>query len=191
MDTNFIAAVNHCLLYEVGPWFDPTDPDTIAGNIDTVQQRRKCGYVNIDGDSGGCTKYGISQRANPSVNVQELTLAQAQQIYHDSYWLASKCDRITIPVTIFYFDMVVNNGGGRAAKILQGCVGATQDGNVGPQTLAAVNSQDPTTLINAMHDARNARYNQIAQNDPSQEQFLAGWLRRSDEVRQFNLSQLS
>jgi lysozyme family protein len=180
------------MLYEVGPWFDATDADTIAGNIGTPLLNRKCGYVDIDGDSGGCTKYGIAQADNPSVNVPALNLAGAQQVYFSSYWIPGKCDQITSgPVTIFQFDMGVNNGLGRAAKILQQAAGVTVDGNIGPATLAAVNALDPATLINSLSTIRANRYNTIVQNDPSQAKFLAGWLRRNTEVTQFSLAQLS
>ncbi len=191
MDPNFVTALNHCMLYEVGPWFDATDPDTIAGNIGTPLLNRKCGYVDIDGDSGGCTKYGISQANNPNVNVSGLTLAGAQQVYFNSYWIPSKCGQITSgPVTIFQFDMGVNNGLGRAAKILQQAANVTVDGNIGPATLAAVNALDPATLINSLSTIRANRYNTIVENDPSQAKFLAGWLRRNTEVTQFSLAQL-
>jgi lysozyme family protein len=191
MDPNFNVALNHCMLYEVGPWFNANDPDTIAGNIGTPQLNRKCGYVDIDGDSGGCTKYGVAQKDNPSVDVKSINLAQAGQIYHDSYWVPGKCDQITIPITIFQFDMIVNNGPGRAAKILQQAVGATIDGNIGPATLAAVNAQDPATLINTLSTIRANRYQLIVKNDPSQAKFLDGWLRRNAEVTQFSLAQVS
>jgi|SRR5271167_1771748 len=191
MDPNFILAFNHCMLYEIGPWFDPTDSDTIAGNTGTSLQNRKCGYTNIPGDHGGVTKYGIAQASNPSVNVPALTLADAQQIYFNYYWTASHCDKITSgAVAIFQFDMVVNNGGGRAAKILQQAAGVTVDGAVGPATLAAVNAIDPATLINSLSSIRATRYNLIVQNDPSQAEFLAGWLRRNSEVTSYALTQL-
>jgi len=192
MDQNLTTALNHCLLYEVGPWFDPNDPDTIAGNIGTPQLNRKCGYVDIDGDSGGCTKYGIAQADNPSVNVPALTLAGAEQVYQNSYWIPSKANQMSSgAVTAFYFDMCVNNGLGRGAKILQQAAGVTVDGNVGPGTLAAVNAADPATLINSMSTLRAERYNVIVQNDPSQAKFLDGWLRRNSEVTTFALSLIS
>lgn len=190
MDPNFIIALNHAMLYEVGPWYNANDPDTIAGSIGTPQLNRKCGYIKIAGDAGGLTKFGIASVDNPTVDVASLNLAQAQQIYHDRYWIVGHCDKITIPVTIFQFDMIVNNGAGRAAKILQQSVGAVVDGNVGPVTLALVNAQDPVTLINKLSGLRSARYNTIVQNDPSQARFLDGWLRRCSEVTQYALAQL-
>jgi lysozyme family protein len=188
---DFIVAFNHAMLYEIGPWFDANDADTIAGKIDTPLQRRKCGYTNIVGDNGGVTKFGIAQNKNPNVDVPNLDLNTAMQVYFNGYWVQGACDRITIPITIFQFDMCVNNGISRAGKILQQAVGATIDGNVGPATLAKVNQQDSETLVKSLSVIREDRYKTIVQNDPSQAKFLAGWLRRNTEVTQFSLAQLA
>jgi lysozyme family protein len=186
----FTLAFNHAMLYEVGPWFDPTDPDTIAGRTGTPELNRKCGFVDIPGDSGGVTKFGIAQNDNPSVDVPALTLAGAQLVYEQSYWIPSKANEITIPITIFYFDTVVNDGVYRAAKILQGAVGVAQDGIIGPVTLSAVESTDPATVVRNMATARRQFYLDIVQNNPSDSQFLDGWLNRNSSVEEYNLSQI-
>ncbi|MBK8754113.1 MAG: hypothetical protein IPL99_21800 [Candidatus Competibacteraceae bacterium] len=38
-------------------------------------------------DPGGLTKYGISHRSYPNLNIAGLTLADAEGIYHRDYWL--------------------------------------------------------------------------------------------------------
>ena len=186
----FLAAFQHAMLYEVGPWYNPQDPGTISGDISTPIARRMCGYGNIPGDSGGVTKYGVAQHDNPNVDVANLTLDGAMQIYWSQYWLTCCGDKIPTPMSIIHFDAAVNNGVGRACKFLQGAVGATQDGHVGPITLAAVNAADQSTVINNLCTARTAYYQRIVANDPTQAQFLSGWLRRVTEVAQYSLSQL-
>ena len=42
-------------------------------------------YTDHPNDHGGATKYGISQRFNPDVNVRELTRAQAIEVYWERY----------------------------------------------------------------------------------------------------------
>jgi lysozyme family protein len=37
-------------------------------------------------DPGGTTKYGISARAHPEVDVRNLTLEDAKEIYRKEYW---------------------------------------------------------------------------------------------------------
>ena len=186
----FIAAFNETMKFEVGPWFNPADPDVISGAYSTPLQRRKVGYVDIDGDSGSLTKYGIASASNPSADVKNLTLAGAMDIYYRQYWQLGLCLQITIPITTFHFDSCVNNGVPRAAKMLQQAVGVTQDGQIGPQTLAMVNKQDPRELINKLAAIRIARYHIIVQNNPTQAKFLDGWLSRVTAVQQFSLSQV-
>lgn len=52
------------------------------------------------------------------------------------------------------FDAAVNSGPGRAAKWLQGAVGAVQDGCVGVNTLSQVAARSPEAIINDMLDRR-------------------------------------
>lgn len=180
----FDKAFEHSMLYEIGPWFDPTDPETISGACATPAQQRKVGYCNVPGDSGGLTKYGVAQNYNKNVDVQKLDLAGAKKVYLDSYWVLSRCNSIEIPIHLFYFDMVINMGLSRAAKILQEAVGVTADGIIGNITLAAVNSvSDVASLIEKMNDIRVARYHAIVKAKASQQKFLKGWLRRTNEVR--------
>lgn len=95
------------------------------------------GYVNNPSDPGGATNFGISQRSYPSINISNLTAEEAAQIYFTDYWQAGHCDAIPFPLCAYHFDACVNQGLSAANKILQGTVGATQDGVVGPLTLQA------------------------------------------------------
>jgi lysozyme family protein len=79
-------------------------------------------------------------------------------------------------------------GLGRGARFLQQVAGATVDGQVGEETIGKVNSTDPDTLIKEYSDVRIDRYKTIVENNPSQEQFLDGWIRRVAEVSQFAVS---
>jgi lysozyme family protein len=44
------------------------------------------GYVDHPDDPGGETKYGISKRSYPEVNIAALTLDKAKAIYREDYW---------------------------------------------------------------------------------------------------------
>ena len=46
------------------------------------------GYVNNPADPGGETKYGISKRAYPKLDIANLTLEQARDIYYRDYYRA-------------------------------------------------------------------------------------------------------
>lgn len=95
------------------------------------------GYVNDPSDPGGETKYGISRRAYPSLDIANLTKDQASQIYYTDYWLKGQCQAIPFPLNCYHFDTGVNQGITQAAHILQRTVGVTVDGVIGPATLAA------------------------------------------------------
>jgi lysozyme family protein len=188
--TDFQAAFNHSMLYEIGPWWNPADPDVIAGNTGTTVLDRKCGFTNTPGDAGGVTKYGIAQNSHPELNVATMSLSDAMNVYIAKYWNAMQMDSIPHPLTILYFDCCVNPGPGRAPKFLQQAAGVTVDGQVGPATLAAVAAADQTQLINTISDLRAAYYQAVVTNHPEDAQFLNGWLRRNTEVQQFTIAQM-
>lgn len=184
----FLHAFNHAMIYEVGAFWNPEDPEVQAGLIATSAQRKKVGYVNIPADTGGETKYGIAQRPNPEINVRGLDLAQAMEVYHRKYWLSGKCDLLPYNVAVIHFDGCVNHGVGRACKFLQRSVGAVEDGVIGNMTIAAVNEKAPDAVIESISSTRTDFYNAIVQRNASQGIFLKGWLRRISEVTDYSLN---
>lgn len=95
------------------------------------------GYVNDPRDPGGETKYGISKRAYPSLDIANLSQEQAANIYYTDYWIKGQCQAIPAPLCAYHFDACVNQGIAAANKILQQTVGVKEDGVVGPVTLQA------------------------------------------------------
>lgn len=191
MDTDneaFTKAFNHAMLEEVGQHWDPNDPDVIQGLINTRQQKRKVGYVNIKQDRGGETKYGIAQNTNPNISVRDLDIDAAMEVYLVDYWIKGKCDRLPYAVALIHFDGCVNHGVVRANRILQQAVGVDIDGVVGNQTLSAVNEMPQQDLIQAISNIRTDFYHAIVQRDSTQSIFLNGWLGRISRVTDFSLS---
>jgi lysozyme family protein len=93
------------------------------------------GETNDPRDPGGHTKFGISKRAYPLVDIGKLTQDDAIAIYFKDYWLAASCDKFPASVAGVLFDSAVNQGVGRAVQMLQASLGATVDGVVGPDTI--------------------------------------------------------
>ena len=113
------------------------------------------GYVNDPNDPGGETKYGISKRAYPNVDIANLTMDQAKQIYEKDYWQVARCDLCPPTLAILVFDAAVNNGPGSAIVWLQQAVGVQADGNIGPVTQAAIAGiKDVTQAVALFHGAR-------------------------------------
>lgn len=69
-------------------------------------------------DSGGLTKYGISQKSYPDLDIANLTLEQAKEIYKRDYWDAMKCDTFMFPECMVLFDSSVNCGETQTKKWL-------------------------------------------------------------------------
>jgi len=76
------------------------------------------GYNNDPRDPGGETKYGISKRSYPELDISKLTLKQAKEIYYQNYWLKCGCDELPYPFNIVVFDTAVNMGRHRAMEFL-------------------------------------------------------------------------
>jgi lysozyme family protein len=183
---DFSKAFNHAMIYEVGAWFNANDPITKLGLINNKANCRACGFVNDPADTGGVTKYGIAQNKNPDIDVMNLNLDKALNIYFERYWLPAKCDKIASPLNVLHFDTAVNMGVGAAAKLLQTALGVTADGGIGPQTLAAIAAvTDPSALCTKYLNLKQARYDAIVRANPSQAKFAAGWRSRNEEMRKF------
>lgn len=75
------------------------------------------GYVNDPNDPGGETKYGISKRAYPNLDIKNLDVGTAETIYKSDYWNVCHCDSIPHPMDIVVFNIAVNQGSTMALKI--------------------------------------------------------------------------
>ena len=136
------------------------------------------GYVNDPSDSGGETKYGISKRSFPALDIKNLTVEQAGEIYYKNYYLSCRADTIVSnELAMQVFDHAVNAGVVKAIKLLQKCAGVIQDGIVGVNTRDKVNSQD---LINQYIEERKKFY--VLISNGKNKKFLKGWLRRVDHT---------
>ncbi len=135
------------------------------------------GYVNDPNDPGGETKFGISKRNHPGVDIEGLTPEGAKYIYKTEYW-PTLYDKITSQLLgSKLFDMGVNMGVGAAVRILQFTLGTTVDGMFGVGTLAAANNAGDAALEPyKTHLARH--YQDIVARNPSQQKYIHGWLRR-------------
>lgn len=103
-----------------------------------ISQEREGGYVNDSNDPGGETKFGISKRSYPQVDIKALTRDQAKAIYLRDFWQQGKMDILPPALSFQVFDFAVNSGIETALRYLQRCAGVAEDGHIGPVTLNAV-----------------------------------------------------
>lgn len=133
------------------------------------------GYVNDPHDPGGETKYGIAKRFHPNVDIKNLTLAQAKDIYRKEYWDRAQCDLLDTGMAIVYFDACVNPGIGEAVRMLQEALGEVADGIIGPRTRAAMKRRGEDKELVVEFQAERALY-YVSRSGFSR--YGRGWLRR-------------
>lgn len=132
-------------------------------------------------DSGGYTKWGISQKAYPGLYIKNMTRSQMEAIYKRDYWNKIKGDQITDQnAAAVLFDYAVNAGVGAAVKAAQTVLGVAVDGGLGPQTLAAINRAG-AGFAGRLTKYRVSFYTRLATSNPAKYgKYLAGWLKRAE-----------
>jgi lysozyme family protein len=132
------------------------------------------GYVADSRDPGGETKFGISRRSYPGEDIKGMTLTRAKTIYARDFWGPAGCDAVPDALRFDLFDMAVNSGVKAAVRALQTAVGEVADGVLGPLTLQAVQSINPTRLAARFNGERLAFMAELT-NWPA---FGRGWAKR-------------
>jgi len=134
-------------------------------------------------DKGGVTKYGISQRSYPMLNIRGLSEQQARDIYKADFWDKVRGDDIkTQSVAECLFDAAVNMGVKTASRIAQFSLGIEPaDGFIGPESVAALNAMADHEFMSNFTLGKIARYVAICLKDKTQERFLLGWVKRALE----------
>lgn len=144
-----------------------TGPSAIAGargaagggaGFDAAVQRvlkHEGGYNANDGNTGAPVNFGINQRANPDIDVKNLTREQAVQIYRQRYWNAIGGDSLPAAIQGTALDAAVNQGPSNANKWL-----AESGGDVAK-----------------FNELRRAHYEGLLQK-PENKRFRKAWLGR-------------
>lgn len=146
---NFSDILDKVLVSEGGYGYDPVDP-------------------------GGPTKYGITiydvrsyvKKNATSLDVKNLTLAQAKEIYKSKYWDKVNGDALPSGVDYTVFDYGVNSGVSRANRVY-----------------SRLKTDSPISTINAVNDERMAFLHSLR----TWPHFGRGWKSRVDSVRQYSL----
>ena len=156
-----------------------TFPDCIAHVL-----AAEGGLVNNPKDPGGVTKFGISQRSYPALDIRALSLDEAKAIYQRDYWDQIQGEALPAGLDLLVLDHAVNAGPARAVRLLQHLVGVPEDGLMGPVTLAGVAIADPQDLIARYSELRLDFYRDL----PTWRHFGAGWSRRVHRTRRAALA---
>lgn len=146
-------------------------------------------------DTGGHTRWGISARAFPEVDIASLTVGGAAALYHSQYWHPLGLDDLrSWRVAAKVFDIVVNLGprqeGGRLTvgagpKVAQRALAhvgrdVVVDGLFGPKTRAALNDLPQLEALNALCVEQSRHYSRLALRDGAKYgRYEGGWLARA------------
>lgn len=131
------------------------------------------GLVTHPNDPGGTTKYGISQRAYPKLDIRAITLDDAKALYKRDYWNPIKGDELPQGMNLLMLDCAVNQGTGTAIKLLQEAAQVRVDGAIGEMTIRYAQQQMPG-IMERFAALRAWRY-EINRNE---DVFGKGWFRR-------------
>lgn len=182
---DFTIAYNLTRQYEGGYSNNPYDTggETYKGIARKHQSRWK-GWKIVD---------KMRKQPNFPKNLDNIT--ELQQLVHDlykkDYWDSMKLDDANDQlIANEMFDTGVNMGIGRAGIFLQRILNVANkgetyylnlkvDGQVGRKTIAALNSHPyPKNILAGLNALKGAQYITICENNPSQEVFFNGWMKR-------------
>jgi lysozyme family protein len=133
------------------------------------------GYVNNPADPGGETKFGISKRSYPLVDIANLTRDQAREIYRRDFWDRGRMDEYDPAIAFQVLDAAVNHGIETAVRMLQRAAGVADDGHIGPVTVAAIKGKSVTDMLMLFIAQRIKFWTRLS----TWPQFGKGWANRA------------
>jgi lysozyme family protein len=147
------------------------------------------GFVSLPDDPGGETKFGISHRDYPKLDIANLTRDEATAIYYRDFWKAGRYGELPGPLAVKLFDLSVNMGAAHATRCLQRALRAcgttvVEDGALGNGTISAANHAEHDALLTALRSEAAGYYRATAKQSGragrgGEEGFLEGWLNRA------------
>jgi len=159
------------------------------------------GYVDDPDDPGGATNFGISLRylkkqgahvgdfdEDGDVDIDDIramSVDDAEHIYRTLWWDRFGYGKIVDQaLATKVFDLAVNMGARQAHRLLQRACRAvgkpvTEDGLLGPVTLAAVNELPAQAVLAALRSEAAGFYRVLIAADPGRRKWQSGWLRRA------------
>lgn len=120
------------------------------------------------------TKWGLAAMTYPHLDIANITLEQAKEIYYNDWWLKLKMERWPNVMKYQMFDAAFNHGSGRANQFLQFAARVKDDGIIGPNTIKAVNMTDPNDIVMRFLAKRLRYFTEVK----TWKEFSKGWTLR-------------
>lgn len=142
-------------------------------------------YTEIPGDYGGGTKYGITKRTYPNVDIKNLDLDSAAEIWKRDYWgyynlYAVGNQDVANKIMSYVMNMNSYSAIRCVQRAINHCGGnVVEDGIFGVKSINAINGLPVGWLIDRLKLEGVAFYNFRVSVDKTQIQFLEGWINRA------------
>jgi uncharacterized protein (TIGR02594 family) len=160
----FARALAHVLAMEGGLTDDPHDPGGPTNRGITLGVFASWRGVPLT----AATRAGLMR------DLEAIDDETVSEIYRRRYWERARCAELTATLALMHFDAAVNHGVGTAIRMLQESVAVTVDGEIGPETRAAIVRKPAAETIAAYAAVRRRRYRAL----PHFWRFGRGWLKR-------------
>ena len=176
----------------VNPSYTPLFEEAFNAVVIEIEK----GYVNNKYDRGGETKYGISKKTYPDLDIPNLTLEAAKTIYFYDFWNEENLTLSNIKdkqIAIELFDTAVNMSPRTAGIFLQRALNnmnrnqriykdMTEDGWIGTVTLSNLDlilkRGEKAQLLKILNGEQYIGYKNIIEKNPEQEMNFVGWMIR-------------
>lgn len=160
----FQSFLNFVLAAEGDLSMDPNDPGNWTGGAKGKGELRG-------------TRYGVSAKAYPQLDISHLTPDTVKPIYFKDYWTAAGCHLLPARLAFLTGDAAVQHGPSKAVQFLQRALGLKDDGVCGPLTAnAARNATTEAAVDGAL--AQRMRYYMKIDNDVERNTDAGGWSNR-------------
>ena len=131
----------------------------------TINKYEGTTLTNDPSDPGKATKFGISKRWHPDIDIVNLTKERAVEIYVKEYWNPLAIDDIAPRMAWKCFDLAVNGGLNFGHKIKDFILGAP----------------DVETGMDIAISRAKEHYESLILRNPNLEKFKAGWWKRLED----------
>lgn len=111
-------------------------------------------YADDPNDPGKETKYGVSKRSYPGIDIKNLTRGHAKEIFRRDFWDRINADTLPDGVAFQLADFAYHSGPETAVRYLQRALGVADDGIWGPISQAAADTADESDMIMKLNAER-------------------------------------
>lgn len=172
------------------------------------------GFSNDKDDNGGITNYGLSQKyleylakKEPyiinevdlnynkkvdSYDICNMNLDKAKEIYYNEWWEKYGFGKLNYqPLATKLFDMAVNMGAARPIQWLRSCCDkfppskSLSISDAEAQYINSLSEIEKNMIVDKIEDLAIDFYKSLAHNNPSQQKYLSGWIKRTTDKISF------